>query len=225
MRCLIVDDEPEGRSILLHHAERVPFLKVLGECPDAFTAMEYLKNQKIDLLFLDIQMPGLDGLSFLRSLSDAPNVIFTTAYTEFAVEGFELDAVDYLLKPIPFARFLKAVNKAQSAHEQRTAEGKADRFFGFKADKRTYRVPVERIHALESDGDYTHLYLEEKSYMLLGSLTGYLTELEDVLLRVHRSHAVNLAHLEYMEGNFLRIGGRDIPIGASYREEIKERIR
>ena len=85
-------------------------MKVLGECPDAFTAMEYLKNQKIDLLFLDIQMPGLDGLSFLRSLSDAPNVIFTTAYTDFAVEGFELDAVDYLLKPIPFARFLKAVN-------------------------------------------------------------------------------------------------------------------
>ncbi len=152
-------------------------------------------------------------------------MIFTTAYTEFAVEGFELDAVDYLLKPIPFARFLKAVNKAQSAHEQRTYEGKADRFFGFKADKRTYRVPVERIHALESDGDYTHLYLEDRSYMLLGSLTGHLTELEDVLLRVHRSHAVNLAHLEYMEGNFLRIGGRDIPIGASYREEIKERIK
>lgn len=225
MRCLIVDDEPEGRSILLHHAERVPFLNVLGECPDAFTAMEYLKNQKIDLLFLDIQMPGLDGLAFLRSLSDPPKVIFTTAYTEFAVEGFELDAVDYLLKPIPFARFLKAVNKAQSAHEQQTSEGKADRFFGFKADKRTYRVPVERIHALESDGDYTHLYLEDRSYMLLGSLTGHLTELEDVLLRVHRSHAVNLAHLEYMEGNFLRIGGRDIPIGASYREEIKERIK
>lgn len=225
MRCLIVDDEPEGRSILLHHAERVPFLNVLGECPDAFTAMEYLKNQKIDLLFLDIQMPGLDGLAFLRSLSDPPKVIFTTAYTEFAVEGFELDAVDYLLKPIPFARFLKAVNKAQSAYERRISGGEAERFFGFKADKRTYRVPVERIHALESDGDYTHLYLEDRSYMLLGSLTGHLTELEDVLLRVHRSHAVNLAHLEYMEGNFLRIGGRDIPIGASYREEIKERIK
>ena len=225
MRCLIVDDEPEGRSILLHHAERVPFLNVLGECPDAFTAMECLKNQKIDLLFLDIQMPGLDGLAFLRSLSDPPKVIFTTAYTEFAVEGFELDAVDYLLKPIPFARFLKAVNKAQSAYERRISGGEAERFFGFKADKRTYRVPIERIHALESDGDYTHLYLEDRSYMLLGSLTGYLTELEDVLLRVHRSHAVNLAHLEYMEGNFLRIGGRDIPIGASYREEIKERIK
>ena len=209
MRCLIVDDEPEGRSILVHHAERVPFLQVLGECPDAFTAMKYLKNQKIDLLFLDIQMPGLDGLAFLRSLGDPPKVIFTTAYTEFAVEGFELDAV----------------NKAQSAHERRISGGEAQRFFGFKADKRTYRVPVERIHALESDGDYTHLYLEDTSYMLLGSLTGYLMELEDALLRVHRSHAVNLAHLEYMEGNFLRIGGREIPIGASYSEEIKERIK
>ena len=225
MRCLIVDNEPEGRSILLHHAECIPFLKVVGECPDAFTAMECLNNQEIDLLFLDIQMPGIDGLAFLRSLSDPPKVIFTTAYTDFAVEGFELDAVDYLLKPIPFERFFKAVNKARSTHEQQTFIGKNERFFGFKADKRTYRVPVQSICALESDGDYTHLYLEDTSYMLLGSLTAYVMELEDVLLRVHRSHAVNLKYLEYMEGNVIRIGGRDIPIGASYREEVRKRIK
>ena len=128
-----------------------------------------------------------------------PKAIFTTAYTEFAVEGFERCGL--ITRSNPFHLPASAVvNKAQSAHEQRTSEGKAHRFFGFKADKRTIAVPVERIHALESDGDYTRLFTwKTRPYMLLGSLTGHLTELEDVLLRAHCLHAVNLAQWRYSE--------------------------
>ena len=217
MRCVIVDDEPEARKLLESYVDRLPGLEHLRSCSDAFQALEVLKEEEVDLLFLDIQMPGLDGMSFLRSLDHPPQVIFTTAYTDYAVEGFELNAVDYLLKPFPFDRFLKAVNKVNDA----SAGKEKSSHYQFKSEKRIYRVPIERITALESVGDYTHIHLIDKKHLVHGSLQGILSELAGHLLRVHRSHAVNLQHFEYAEGNFLRVGGREVPVGASYREEVR----
>lgn len=224
MRCLIVDDEPEGRAIMRSYVERLSFLDLKGECSDAFQAMETLENEQIDLVFLDIQMPGLDGVSFFRSLDNPPKVIFTTAYPEYAVEGFELSAVDYLLKPIPFDRFLKAVNKARALTKNTTAPSEEEQFYQFKADKRTYRVAVKKISSIESVGDYTRLYVEGEKHLVLGSLQSILKELGDQLLRIHRSHAVNLKYLEYVEGNFIKLDGREIPVGASFKEELKKRL-
>ena len=219
MRCAIVDDEPEARALLQTYVDQVPFLQLVGLCQDAFQAMEVLRTNSVELLFLDIQMPGLDGVGLMRSLANPPQVIFTTAFPNFALEGFELNAIDYLLKPFPFERFLKAVNKA---HDRQGLDSPS--FFQFKADKRLYRVPVDQVLALEAVGDYTMIYLSDHKHLALGSLQSFIEQLPRIMTRVHRSHAVNLQKLEFMEGNFLRIGGREVPIGASYREMLRKSL-
>jgi DNA-binding LytR/AlgR family response regulator len=225
MRCVIVDDEPEGRAIIRAYVEEIPFLELVKDCSNAFQAMEVLEQEHIDLLFLDIQMPGLDGVTFFRSLEKAPKVIFTTAFPNYAVEGFELSAVDYLLKPFPFDRFLRAVNKARMLTSANTNANQDDeRYFQFKSEKRFYRVPQKSVVALESVGDYTHVYFDGGKHLVHGSLQKLLEQLQDVLLRVHRSHAVNLAYLEYAEGNFLKVGGREVPVGASFKDELRKHL-
>ena len=164
LKCMVVDDEPLAQQVLQNYIARVPDLKLQHTCRTAMEAFELLHKEKIDLLFLDIHMPVMDGLSFLRSLKNPPSVIFTTAYSEHAIEGFDLDAIDYLLKPIPFERFLKAVNKSLEAKKSPAAsEGvsQALDFMFVKADNKLVRVNFADVLFVEAMKDYLRIYLRD----------------------------------------------------------------
>lgn len=218
LSCLIVDDEPSAREVLEQYIADAPMLQHAASCPDALEAMEYLNDHPIDLLFLDINMPKLTGIDFLKTLPDPPEVILSTAYDDYALKGYELDVVDYLLKPFSFDRFLKAVRKAQERLSASTA-GPAS--LKLKADGKLYRVPLNEICYIESLGDYVTVHLNDQK------LTAYetLKNLEEVLprehfARVHKSYIVRIPSVEYLEGNMLKVGDQAIPVGKTYKDKI-----
>lgn len=222
IRCLIVDDEPSAREILDKYVRDVPYLQVEGECSDALEAIDFMREHTVDLLFLDINMPRLSGIGFLKSRQNSPAVIITTAYDEYALEGYELDVVDYLLKPFSFERFLKAVEKADYRISPTSTE---PGFLVVKADKKTYKIPYSEILYIESLGDYVTVYTP------LQKLTTYetLKNLEELLsshgfVRVHKSFLVSLDKVDYMEGNLVVIRSHEIPIGATYKEDVVNRF-
>ena len=218
MTCLIVDDEPLSRDVLRNYVEDHPDLNLVRECKDAFEAMASLEAQRIDLIFLDINMPKLSGINFYKSLNQKPMVIFTTAYPEFAVEGFELDAVDYLLKPFSFERFLKGVNKARS--KVKTEEKEAD-FIMLKADKKMYRTAFDDILFFEALGDYVKVHTKERVLIIASTLKKLLSELpESRFLRTHKSYIIAKGQVEYIEGNQVKIGEHMVSIGQAYREQV-----
>lgn len=227
--CLIVDDEPLARQLLTAYVQQVESLALAGCCETAVEAFAFLHRQPVDLLFLDINMPGIDGVSFLRSLKSPPKVIFTTAYSEHAVEAFELEAVDYLLKPITFDRFLKAVQKVlpqtaasgPSSHSAIPSEGA----LFLKVNKRLLRIPYADIQYLEALGDYLKLYTQTAvhvSYLTLNKAEELLPA--DRFLRIHKSYIIHLDQIRHLEGNIVRIGQQDLPIGATYREALLQRL-
>ncbi|RYY94911.1 MAG: response regulator transcription factor [Chitinophagaceae bacterium] len=228
-RCLIVDDEPLARQLMAGHVRQVEGLELAGTCATALEAFAHLHREPVDLLFLDIRMPGIDGLSFLRSLKAPPRVIFTTAYAEHAVEAFELEAADYLLKPITFERFLKAVQKVLPRQEEAPAPAAAapapDALF-LKVNKRLLRFAYDEILYLEGLGDYIKLYTPKEvhvSYLTLAKAEALLPPA--LFVRVHKSYIVNLQHLRFVEGSLARVGGADIPIGTTYREALLKRLQ
>lgn len=228
--CLIVDDEPPAIRVLEKYVDRIPVLTLAGSCEDAFEAGRFLQEHPVDLLFLDINLPELSGITFVKTLPDPPLVIFTTAYPEFAVQGFELAATDYLVKPIAFERFLQAVNRASALLRQKKnpfvqAPAPA-RPVVVRADRKLFRLDPQEILYLEAYGDYVKIVTRQ------GNITPKTTlqELEDQLpeelfLRVHRSFLVAVPAIRYLEGNFLRIGEENIPIGQTYREQVLERLQ
>jgi len=224
MKCLIVDDEPLSRDVIRNYIQDHPDLELAVECKDAFEAMGALEQSAIDLIFLDINMPKLSGINFYKSLNQKPMVIFTTAYPEFAVEGFELDAVDYLLKPFSFERFIKAVNKAKGkmpASEKETSD-----FIMLKADKKMYRTAYEDILFFESLGDYVKVYTKERVLIIAGTLKKLLADLpESQFLRTHKSYIISMSGVEYIEGNQIKIGEHMVSIGQAYREEVLNRLK
>jgi DNA-binding LytR/AlgR family response regulator len=190
-------------------------------CNNAFEAQDLLLDEEVHLIFLDINMPKLSGMSFLRSLSNPPLVVFTTAYPEYAIEGFEVDAVDYLLKPFSFDRFIKAVNKAVERLRSMQSPSNHEDFVMLKADKKLYKVPVNRISHLEALGDYVKVFYGGSVIMVHDTLQHLLEEINSpVLIRVHRSWAVSMQHISYMEGNAVIIGDLEIPIGKSYKDKF-----
>ena len=224
-KCLIVDDEPLSRDVLRKYLDQVKELTLLGECRNAMDAAGFLAGHPVDLLFLDIEMPGLSGISFARSLSRAPLIIFTTAYPQFAVEGFELNAVDYLVKPYSFERFLKAVNRGlQLLSQQHDAES-ASRKIILKADKKLYAVEPAEILFMEGQGDYIRFVLKDKKLVVHGTFIQMMESLpaED-FMRIHKSYAVNLRNIAFIEGNQVRIGEHLIPVSPSHREELLQRF-
>jgi len=224
MNCLIVDDEPLSRDVIRNYVNDHPDLELAGECKDAFEAMTALEQSKIDLIFLDINMPKLSGINFYKSLNQKPMVIFTTAYPEFAVEGFELDAVDYLLKPFSFERFIKAVNKAKG--KVPAAEKEGSNYIMLKADKKMYRTSFDDILFFESLGDYVKVYTTERVLIIAGTLKKLLTELPEArFLRTHKSFIISMAQVEYIEGNQIKIGEHMVSIGQAYREEVLNRLK
>ncbi len=229
IRCLVADDEPPALKIMQRYIDQVPGLELVGQCSDALEANEWLQREPVDLLFLDINMPRLSGMSLARSLSHPPLIVFTTAYPEYAVEGFELEALDYLLKPFSFERFLKAVNKAANLLEgsrPSAGSGRATGVLLAKADRKLYRLPYEDILYLQAYGDYVKIVTRQQLIMPKERLQHYEKTLpSDQFLRVHRSYIIALSAIRYLEGNLLRIGEEHIPVGESYREKVMRLIK
>lgn len=228
IRCLIVDDEPPALEVLRSHIANTPLLEVAGECHNAMGAFDFLQRQPVDLLFLDIQMPKLLGTDLVKALSDPPKVIFTTAHREYALDGFDLNAVDFLLKPISFDRFLKAVQKAMHTDirlPKSDEPAESPRFLYFRADRKMVKVFIDDVTHIEGLKDYVKIY--NGSTQLITKQT--ITAVEEMLpaeefIRVHRSFIVSLNKITSFSPHAVFIGKEEIPIGPLYRSEVQKRL-
>ncbi|GMT44591.1 MAG: DNA-binding response regulator [bacterium] len=229
MNCIIVDDEPLARDILEEFTGKIPFLKLKASCKSGFEALEILRKEKIDLIFLDIQMPDMTGIQLYESLNYKPIAIFTTAYSNYAVTGFDLDAVDYLVKPFAYQRFLKAVNKAyeQLNHREPVAALDFHRDFMFVKDgTKIVKVVYDDILYLEGMKDYVKIILKEKKMVLtLISMKNIIEKLpKGQFVRIHRSTIVSLSKIDSVEKNRVVIGGKWLPVGNSYKNLLMEAL-
>lgn len=227
IKCLTIDDEPLALDILEDFISRVPFLELVKGCTSAMQAVEILHQQEIHLLFLDIQMPQVSGVQFLKSLEYKPKVIFTTAYSDYALEGFNLDAVDYLLKPFTFERFLKASNKAyqQIQASNRSHEEAVDKEYMFvKSGYDTVKVKFDEIVCIEGLKDYVKIHTTGKTVIALMSMK----TLEDILpgkfIRVHRSYIIDFERITMVQKRKVFIDKFEIPIGEVYRNAFTDRL-
>jgi len=224
MNCIIVDDEPLARDILIEFTAKVPFLEMKASCQNGYEALEVLQKEKIDLVFLDIQMPDINGIQLYESLSYRPMVIFTTAYSNYAVTGFDLDAVDYLVKPFAFQRFLKAVNKAQ---EQLQKQGISDsttssRDFMFVKDgTKIIKVAYDDVLYIEGMKDYVKIILKDRFVMPLTTMNSMMEKLpKGRFVRIHRSYIVSLSSIDSIEKNRVTIAGKKLPVGNLYKSQL-----
>lgn len=229
MKCIIVDDEPLATDLMVDFVEKTPFLTLLGTCKNAFEANEIIHKQEVDLLFLDIQMPNLTGIQLMHSLEKKPMVIFTTAYSEYAVESYDLNAVDYLLKPFTFERFLKAVNKAYALFNKEDAvpsiEGEGEKFIFVNTDYKKLKINLDDILYIEGLSDYIKIYIDDKPILTLQSLKGMEEKLpSDRFIRVHRSYIVSLSKIESIQRNRIVIGKKRIPVGDNYKDAFYKTI-
>lgn len=228
--CLAIDDETPALDILEDNIRRVPFLQLVSKCKNAYAAMEALQQQgPIDLLFLDIEMPGISGLSFLKSLPNKPMVIFITAYRNYAVEGFELDVLDYLVKPVPFDRFLKAVNKAleYQGFKQKEAGVTFPDYLFIHTEYQLTKIVLQDITYIEGLRNYIKIHFATQAKPILSKLS--LKAIEERLspakfARVHKSFIVSLDKIASIRNDIIRIGSRDIPISKSCRDEFFKKI-
>ena len=229
IKCLIVDDEILAQDVIEKYILATPTLKLAGKCDNAIEAITFLHNNKVDLMFLDLNMPEMGGLDMLKTLSRPPKIIFTTAYSEYALESYEYGAVDYLLKPIKFERFMKAINKLVeqfpvSMQEVSSQDDDSSSIF-IKEDQITYQLKTATILYIEAYGNYLKVHTPEKTYVTretMHEMQNLLPEKE--FIRVHKSYIVSLAHIESIMGNRISIKGEEIPVGERYKLSLKERI-
>jgi two-component system LytT family response regulator len=228
LKCLAIDDEPMALEIITDYVEKTPFLVLDGAYRDSIKALDYLQQYKVDLIFLDINMPDLTGIQFLKSLLYQPLVIFTTAYSQYAVESYEFAAVDYLLKPIEFERFLKAANRAlekhhllnQGAISQKAVKNKIE-FLMVKSGQDLHKIKIDNILFIESAGNYVVFHLKSEKIMSLLSMNKVLALLPcDQFFRIHKSYIVALIHINKIERHQVVINKKEIPIGNVYRESF-----
>ena len=232
-RCLIVDDEPLAIEVIESHISQFENLEVVATCRNAIRAFEILEKEDVDLVFLDIQMPKLTGIDFLKSVKNPPKVIFTTAYIDYALESYELDVVDYLVKPVSFQRFLKAVNKyfaianppgIRSKTPESVTSGEKD-FVFVKADRKNHRVLYSEIRYIESVKDYIKIHMKDRRLTVKNTLTSFEKRLPTTnFIRIHRSYIVNLDFVTAYTAHDIEIGSTEIPIGISYKQKVFERL-
>lgn len=228
IKYLIVDDEHMAHEIIKGYCDQLQAMELLGHCYDALEAIQYVNTRHVDLIFLDLNMPKLKGFDFLRTLVDPPQVIITTAYSEFALEGYELNVVDYLLKPFSFERFLKAVNKAIGL-QANVGPGKTtsvdrsravQRIF-LRGEKKYHQVTIDDIQYVEANGNYTKVFTVEETLVTREKFSTVLELLRDSeLLQVHKSFAVAPKHIKSIEGNEIVIGRSKVPIGKLYKLNV-----
>ena len=217
-KCIIVDDEPPAIKVLENYIESVPQLELQGTCKNAFEALDHIARLETDLVFLDIHMPKLIGTELLRSLRQPPKVIFTTAHKDFAIEAFELDAVDYLLKPISFERFLKAINKViQVKFTSYENNHRPISFVYFRADRKMIKVFLHEIHYIESFRDYVLIHMDKRELRVKLSLN-HVEEMLPVnqFIRIHRSYIVSIEKITAFTRTDVEIGRTELPIGKSF---------
>jgi DNA-binding LytR/AlgR family response regulator len=226
IRCMAVDDEPLSLRIIEKYVAQLPQLQLVATCSNAFEAMEVLRREPVDLMFLDINMPKLSGISLLKTLDRQPQVIFITAYPQYAVEGFELEATDYLLKPFSFERFVKAVNRTAERMTATREQGSATPgYLLIRADKKLYKIDCTDILYLEAFGDYVKVHTREKMLMTKERLGMLEQDLPDSLfLRIHRSYVIAIQKIDYLEGNSVNIGGAKLPVSQSFKDALMEKL-
>ncbi len=228
LRCIAIDDEPLALGLVMDYIGKVPFLELVAGCGDAFEAARVLQEKEVDLMFMDIQMPGLTGLQFIQSMPKRPMVILITAYKKFAPEGFDLDVVDYLVKPVGIDRFLKACYKAQELHQLRTNAGptvsSAD-FFFVNVDYSLIKVLFADIIWIEGSGDYVKIHLKSSPRPLLvrSSTRTMETELpKDKFIRIHKSYILSVDSITAVRKNSVFIGELELPVGETYRGVLRQ---
>lgn len=229
LKCIIADDEPIARQILENYVADIPYLTLLASCANAFEVMEILQRDTIDILFLDINMPKLSGLSLLKTMQQKPNVIITTAYPEYAVEGFELSVTDYLLKPFSLERFLQAISKVGQLNQSNptlavTTEEDISKTLFVKSDKKIIKLDLMEISHIEAYGNYIKIFTNTM-VLTPQTLTEFLEKLPSNFLRIHKSFAINFNQLKLIDGNQVVLQNETkLPIGKSYRKIILDKI-
>jgi DNA-binding LytR/AlgR family response regulator len=227
LNCLIVDDEPVARKGLAEYVTEVDFLSLAGQCENALKANALLNESPVDLIFLDIQMPKLTGIDFLKTLKNPPMIIFTTAYAEYAIEGYTLDVVDYLLKPISFERFLKSVQKAFEIHslKHQTAQIKNPDYFFVKSDSKFEKVRYDEVMYVEALQNYVIIHTAAKKLITYLTMTGLESQLpKEQFLKVHKSFIVSVPQIKAIDGNELLIGEARIPISRNLKDDVVNQI-
>ena len=241
VRCIIVDDEPLAIQVIKKHVEQMPQLELVATFQNPLQAFELIQKEEIDLVFLDIHMPVLTGLDFVKALKKAPSIIFTTAYRNYAVESYELDVIDYLVKPIPFTRFFKAVNKFLNQLTSKTvddnpnptpphqqisspANQQTNQIY-VNANKKQFKVEFENILYVESIKDYVRIHTTGKNVVTKDKISDFEKKLPSYFLRVHRSFIVNTKKISAFTAHDIEIGEMEIPIGGNYKEVVKEKLK
>lgn len=230
LNCIIVDDEPIARDILTNYVQRIPMLNLVKNCSNATEAYEAIYGNNIDLMFLDIRMPVISGIEFLRSLRHPPAVIFTTAHADFALEGYDLDVVDYLLKPIVFERFSRSVQKVVDRMLREKPAGKQpggqpDHMF-IKMDYQLIRINYDDINYIKAEKDFCTIFLENKKLLVGNQLKFFEEKLPaDLFFRIHRSYIVSLKKIKAIKGNVVLAGGDELPVSSSYKNDLERKLR
>lgn len=226
INCLVVDDEPIARKGIMEYVRQIDYLNAVAQCKSAAEAAGLLQKNKIDLVFLDIQMPKLTGIEFVKALTDPPLIIFTTAYSEYALEGFELDVVDYLLKPISFARFLKAAEKAQSYVNARNKEVSiTPDFFFIKCNGKIEKIIMADVVYIEAMANYVIIHTRQKKYITYLTFSGIEEQLPTHLfVRIHKSYIVAISAIQTIDGNGVLTSSTRLPMSKNYRSDVMNRI-
>jgi DNA-binding LytR/AlgR family response regulator len=228
-KCLVIDDEPLARDLMRSHISKLENFEIVAECGDCMKAMQELRDQKVDLMFMDIQMPQITGIEFLKILKNPPKVIITTAYREYALDSFEHDVVDYLLKPITFERFLKSVNKYYQITQEKTQVlapvseviQSDEAFIYVKENKRVIKVNLNEILYIEGLSEYVQIFTDKKKIITKTSMINLEEKLpNDAFLRIHKSYIVSMSRIESFTAHTIEVPGKEIPIGRSYKNSV-----
>ncbi|MFT5165146.1 MAG: DNA-binding LytR/AlgR family response regulator [Saprospiraceae bacterium] len=230
IKCLIVDDEELARTLLENYISKLPNLELVAKCKNPLEAMSVLLEQEVDLMFLDIQMPELTGVEFLKTMTKKPLVIFSTAYSDYAIEGYALDVVDYLLKPFGLERFIQAVNKAKERLQLKSPDitlnaEKAKDYLLVKSEHKIHKIKLSDIIFIQSMREYVAYHTPEGRTLSLNSLKRLEEELpDDQFIRIHKSYIVAIDKIKTLEGNLVHIGKEKLPIGAMYKEVVLAKV-
>lgn len=226
MTCIAIDDEPKALEVIERYCQKIGLVSLKATFREPLKAIEFLNREKVDLIFLDINMPDINGMQLLQTLSPRPLIIFTTAYSQYAVESYELNAVDYLLKPATFERFLMAINKAVAALASKNTTGmNEDAAVLIKSGPQTYRVKVSEILYLEKNGNYITVHLKDGNILIRENMADIFDLLPAAdFIRVHKSYVVGIRHISMIEVHQLIVNGEKIPIGSTYRDSLRDRL-
>ena len=226
MTCIAIDDEPKALEVIERYCQKISLVRLRTSFREPLKAIGFLNSEKIDLIFLDINMPDISGIQLLQTLSPRPLIIFTTAYSQYAVESYELNALDYLLKPVTFERFLMAINKAAAAFSSKNTAGPDEEAAIFvKSGPQTYQVKLKDILYLQKEGNYINLHLNDQVILIRESM-GDVFDLvpETDFIRVHKSYVVAIRHIEMIEVHQVTVNKKKIPVGSTYRDSLRERL-